>query len=123
MVEKAPAEVLRAKYKKFEELRAQLNKILQAEATTARSLEEAKTVLEEVKKLPDDTELYKQVGFVLVPVKKEELVKELEAKIEELEALRAKYEKMRKEIEEDLNRLMEEIRKLAQSQGGSVLGG
>ena len=100
MVEKAPAEVLRAKYRKFEELRAQLNKILQAEATAARSLEEAKAVLEEVKKLPDDTELYKQVGFVLVPVKKEELVKELESKIEELEALRAKYEKMRKEIEE-----------------------
>jgi prefoldin beta subunit len=123
MVEKVPAEMLKAKYKKFEELRAELAKLAQAKATSLRSLEETRTVLEEIKTLPDDTKLFKLVGFVLVPVTKKDLVEELEKRVKDLEARISKLEKLEEEHRQELDRLLGEIQKLASGQGGAALGG
>ena len=122
-MEKVPSEQLEAKVRKFEELRASLAGVLQAIADAERSLQEAKVVLEEIKKMPEGTDLYKQVGFVLVPVKREELEKELQDKIEEYELKLVKLKKMEEEYRSQLDRLLKEIQRLSQGQGGIALGG
>ncbi len=124
VVEKASAEVLQAKIEKYEKVRVELTKLLQAKANTMRSLEEAKAVLSELDKLPDESQLYKLVGFVLVPVSKPNLKEELDKKIKDLEATIKKLEAMEKSLAEELERLAREIQSLSRgAMGGAGLGG
>ena len=123
MVEKLPSDLLQAKMRKYEELRMNLARILQSMAEAQRELEEAKLVVKELEKIPDDTELYKQVGFVLIPIKKEGLIKDLEDRIVNLEAKLGRLKKMKEDIEAELSRLAEEIKKIASGKGGVALGG
>jgi prefoldin beta subunit len=125
VVEKAPSEVLQAKYRKLEEVRAELVKVQQAKATALRQLEETRAVLEEIRQLEDETQLYKLVGFVLVPTSKANLVKELEERSGDLEARIKKLEKMENDLQQELERLVKEIQSLAQGlrSGGPAIGG
>ena len=122
MVERIPREKYAAKIEKFQKLRADLANLAQSKAAIARSLEEAKVVLDSLKELPDETELYKLEGFVLIPVTKAKLVKELEDRITELEARLAKLEKLEESYRKELERLMEELQALS-SPGEKAVGG
>ena len=127
MVEKGPQEVLEAKIQKLNSLLGELAKTREAIQLTMASLEEAKRVLREVEKLPDDAKLYKTVGFVLVPVDKQSLVKELNDKISELDLRLKKLTKIEESLSEEIRRLQLEIGSLAGSarkpEGGAPVGG
>ena len=127
MVEKGPQEVLEAKIQKLNSLLGELAKTREAIQLTMASLEEAKRVLREIEKLPDDAKLYKTVGFVLVPVDKQSLIKELNDKISELDLRLKKLTKIEESLSEEIRRLQLEIRSLAGSagkpEGGAPVGG
>jgi prefoldin beta subunit len=78
-----------------------------------------------VKSLDDSTQLYKMVGFVLVPTSKGDLTKELEEKAGDLEARIKKLEKLEADLQQELERLVREIQGLAQGlrSGGPAVGG
>ena len=127
MVEKGPQEVLEAKIQKLNSLLGELAKTREAIQLTMASLEEAKRVLREIEKLSDDAKLYKTVGFVLVPVDKQSLIKELNDKISELDLRLKKLTKIEESLSEEIRRLQLEIRSLAGSagkpEGGAPVGG
>jgi len=124
MVEKVPREV-EAKYTKYLKLRETLSKIAQEKVLTQAALEETKALLDELSKLPDDAEIYKLQGFVLVRVAKQDLVKELEEKKEDLEIKLKALEAQEKKLSEDITRLLEEIKKMlgAAGTGAGPVGG
>ncbi|MDP8002666.1 MAG: prefoldin subunit, partial [Caldisphaera sp.] len=64
MVEKIPPEA-EAKYNKYLQLRDTYNVIVQERMNAESSLGEIEKVLEKLKSLTDDTELFKMTGFVL----------------------------------------------------------
>ena len=83
-------------------------------------MRELKKVKEELEKLPDDAEIYQNIGHVLVKVKKEDALKDIEDKLDLLEirlsSLRKQEEIVRKEIE----KLKAELQKYL---GGAQVGG
>ncbi len=122
MIEKVPREV-EAKYAKYVKLRETLSKILQEKALAEAALAEANSILEKLSSLPDDAEVYKMQGFVLVKVAKADLVKELEEKKEDLEIKLKALEAQEKKIKEELERLAEELKKLLGGTGAAGIGG
>ena len=123
VVEKVPSEIMQAKARKYEELRRQLASIIESRETVRRNIEELRFVLEEIKKLEGVEGLYKLVGFVLVPVKRDALERELEERIAELEAKAAKLAKMEASIREELERIVLELKKYVEAQGGGPVAG
>jgi prefoldin beta subunit len=123
MVEKVSREV-EAKYAKYLKLREMLDKIVQEKVVVMKTLDEIDALLEDIKGLSDDTELYKLNGYVLVKTTKESLVKELEEKKETLETKYKALESQEKKLADDVNRLAEEIKSLLErGKGAAPVGG
>jgi len=124
MVEKVPSEA-EAKYNKYVQLRETLNALTQERITIEGSLAEIESLMEKLKALPNDADLYKMEGYVLVKASKESIMSELNSRKEDLEirlkALKSQEDSLKKELE----RLAEELKRLiARQQGGAGgLGG
>ncbi len=122
-IEKVPPQV-EAKYRKFVQARELLARVAQEKALLEASLADIEKLLEELKEVGDDTELYRMKGIVLVKTSKETLVKELQEKKESFElklvALRKQEESLQKEVE----RLSKELTQmLGGGSGGAPVGG
>lgn len=122
MVEKLPPEV-EAKYTKYVKLRDTLTAVSQERTALEAALSELDEVLERLSGLPDDAELYKIVGHVMVRASKNNLVEELKSKKEELEiklkAVKTQEEYLRREVD----RLAVELRALLGGRPAGASGG
>ncbi|BAN90372.1 prefoldin subunit beta [Aeropyrum camini] len=119
MVERLPPEV-EAKYTKYLKLRETLSVVMREKATVEAGLAEVESVLKELEGLPDDAELYRLTGFVLVKRSKNEIVDDLNKRKEDLE-LKLKVLKSQEEhLKKELERIESELRRLLQ---GGALGG
>ncbi|MCE4600705.1 MAG: prefoldin subunit beta [Desulfurococcales archaeon] len=122
-IEKVPPQV-EAKYRKFVQARELLARVAQEKALLEASLADIEKLLEELKGVGDDAELYRMKGIVLIKTSKEALVKELQEKKESFElklvALRKQEESLQKEVE----RLSKELAQmLGGGSGGAPVGG
>jgi prefoldin beta subunit len=127
LVEKIPPEA-EAKYNKYLQLRDTYNVIVQERMNAESSLGEIEKVLEKLKSLTDDTELFKMTGFVLVKSKKEDLLKELEGKKEDLELRIKALKNQEAMVKDQIDRLTSELRQLLSgitgpSTGKTTIGG
>ncbi|MCE4599921.1 MAG: prefoldin subunit beta [Desulfurococcales archaeon] len=124
MVEKVPSEA-EAKYNKYVQLRETLNALAQERITVEGSLAEIESLLEKLKELPGDADLYKMEGYILVKATRDSIMEELNKRKEDLEirlkALKSQEDSLKRELE----RLAEELKRLlARQQGGAGgLGG
>ncbi len=119
MVERLPPDV-EAKYNKYMQLRETLNAITQEKVVLEGSIAEIDMIIEKIKEVGDDAELYKMTGFILVRSSKDDVLKELEDRKENLE-LRLKAIKSQEDtITSELRRLEEELKKAL---GGKPAGG
>jgi len=117
MVEKLPADA-EAKYNKNVQLRETLAAITQERMVLEGTIAEIDSVLDKVNNLPDDVELYKMVGNVLVKTDKTSVVKELNDRKEELE-LRLKALKSQEDsLKSQLDRLADELKRILGGQTG-----
>lgn len=120
MVERVPPEV-EAKYTKYVKLRDTLAAVTQERTALEAALSELDEVLGRVSGLPDDAELYKIVGHVMVRASKSSLLDELKSRKEELEiklkAVKTQEEYLRREVD----RLAGELRALLS--GRAATGG
>lgn len=118
MVERVSPEV-EAKYSKYIKLRDALAAISQERVTIETSLGEIEDLLDRIGKLPEDAELYKLMGYVLVRSKRDEISEELKNRKEELQlrlsAVRAQEDHLKKE----LDRLAAELKALLGGGGGA----
>ncbi len=111
MVEKVPADV-EAKYNKYVQLRETLTALSQERMMLEGTLAEIDSMIEKLKELPDDVELYKMLGNVLVRASKESLLKELESRKEDLEIRLKAIKSQEDTLKKELDRLAEELKRL-----------
>ncbi|ALU11812.1 prefoldin subunit beta [Ignicoccus islandicus DSM 13165] len=83
-------------------------------------LNELKRVKSELEKLPDDAEIFRNIGHVLVKTTKQEAIKDVENKIELLEIKLASLKKQEEMIRKEIQRLKEELNKVM---GAGAIGG
>ena len=118
MVEKVPPDV-EAKYNKYVQLRETLNAVVQERLNVEGTIAEIDSIVEKLKDLPENTELYRMFGYVLVKSSKEEVLSELNEKKEDLElrlkALKSQEESLKREIE----KLGEELKRLLSGRTGA----
>jgi len=114
----AQAQKLLAQYQQQQEL---YQNLVQQRTVYEAELKELKRVLEELEKLPDDVELYKNVGHVLYKAKKEEVVSEIKNRIDLIEIKLAGLKKQEELIKNELEKLREQLQKALS--GGGVGGG
>ena len=86
-----------------------------------RELLETNNALAEIEKLPDNAEIYKAVGFLLIRVNKEDVKRELEDKRDILELRVKRVRKQEERLMEDIEKLRERIR--TQFRGAKGVGG
>ncbi|MEB3774284.1 MAG: prefoldin subunit beta [Desulfurococcales archaeon] len=122
MVEKVPADV-EAKYNKYLQLRETLAALSQERIVMEGTIAEIESVLEKIKQLGDDTELFKIVGSVLVKTSKEDIVKELESRKDDLETRLMAVKSQESSIKKELDRLAEEIKRLLGGGGQAGVAG
>jgi len=106
MAQRIPPELEQA-IVKYQQVESQLASIIAQKSVITSEISEVDRTLSILKSTPDDTPIYKNTGFVLVKVSKEEVIKELEEKKEELEIRLNSFTKM----EETLRKQLEELRK------------
>lgn len=122
LVERVPPEA-EAKYNKYLQLRDSYNVIVQERMNAESSLGEIEKVLEKLKLLGPDAELYKMTGFVLVKSKKEDLEKELETKKEDLELRIKALKNQESMVKEQIDKIAVELKQLLSGIGSPVSKG
>ena len=93
--QRLPPEVQQALIE-YENLRNMLVKIEAELRITEREIAEINEILDNIKELPENVELYKSIGHILLKKDRESVVKELE---ERKELLLVKQQKYRKQLE------------------------
>ncbi len=110
------AQKLIAQYQQQQELYKNLARERVLLETEIKELEK---VLDEIKKLPDDAELYYNMGHVMYKTTKEEAIRKIDTR---LELLKIKLESVKKHeslIRSELEKLAEELKKYV---GGAQVG-
>ncbi len=77
-----------------------------------RELMETNNALAEIEKLPENAEVYKAVGYLLIKVNKETVKRELEDRRDILELRVKRVRKQEERLIEDIEKLRERIRTL-----------
>lgn len=108
MAEKLPPEV-QAKLAQFQQVQEQLRMILAQKQNVQAELREIESVLAELEKLPDNTELYKNIGHILIKTSKENVVKELNERKEILELRMKTLEKQEAYLQKQYNELKRRV--------------
>ena len=75
-----------------------------------RELMETNSALAEIEKLPENAEVYKAVGYLLIKVDRESVKRELEDKRDILELRVKRVRKQEERLMEDIEKLREKIR-------------
>ncbi|MCE4613315.1 MAG: prefoldin subunit beta [Desulfurococcales archaeon] len=123
LVEKVPPDV-EAKYNKYVQLRETLNAVVQERLNVEGTIAEIDSIVEKLRDLPENAELYRMFGYVLVKSTRDEVLNELNEKKEDLElrlkALKSQEESLKREIE----KLGEELKRLLSGRMGATgIGG
>ncbi|WP_255191304.1 prefoldin subunit beta [Natronobeatus ordinarius] len=84
------------------------------------TLNESKTALEQLEEMDEDTQMYRQVGELLVETTYDEAEEDLEEKVDTLEIRLETLEKQEDRIQQQFERLQEDLEQLL---GGGAMGG
>jgi len=112
--QKLPPEVQQAIIE-YENLRNMLAKIEAELRLTESELIEIDNILSNIKDMPDDVELYKSIGHILVKKSKNDVINELEERKELLQVKQQKYknqvEILRKQVSDSEKKLRDLLAK------------
>ncbi len=118
MAQRIPPELEQAVIK-YQQVESQLASVIAQKSVITSEISEVDRTLNILKSTTDDTPIYKNTGFILVKVPKDEVIKELEEKKEELEIRLNSFTKM----EETLRKQLEELRKKLEKFSSILPGG
>lgn len=112
--QRLPPEVQQALIE-YENLRNLLARVETELRLTENELIEIENILSNLKELPEDAEIYKSIGHILIKKKKEDVAKELEERKEFLQIREQKYknqvELLRKQLAESEKKLRDLLAK------------
>ncbi len=106
MAQRIPPELEQAVIK-YQQVESQLASIIAQKSVITSEINEIDRTLNILKSVNEDTPVYKNTGFVLIKVPRDEVIKELEERKEELEIRLNSFSKM----EETLKKQLEELKK------------
>lgn len=110
MAEEEISPQLRDQINRLQELRVQLQMIMQQRQQIELRLKETDEALEELNNANDKTSIYKSVGAILIKTKgKSEVIKELKSNKESLELRKTTLEKQEGRNKEKLNELQSKV--------------
>jgi len=110
MAEEEISPQLRDQINRLQELRIQLQMIMQQRQQIELRLKETEEALEELNNANDKTSIYKSVGAILIKTKgRGEVIKELKSNKESLELRKATLEKQEGRNKEKLNELQSKV--------------
>ncbi len=110
MAERIPPEI-QQQIIKLQQLQAQLNQIIAEKSVLDQDLREVQRALEVLKSLPEDAEVYRVAGHLLVRIKKSDAEKELSERKELLELRLRSLEKQESLIRQQISELQSKISK------------
>jgi len=102
----------------LQQLQQQLQAVITQRAQVEAMLKDTEQALEELKKVPDDSPVYKAVGNVLVKEKKEDVVKELSEKKETYEIRIKTLQRQEEKLRERFAETQQKLQKLLTTQAG-----
>ncbi|RLG74240.1 MAG: prefoldin subunit beta [Thermoprotei archaeon] len=96
---------------KYQQLEAQLTSVVTQKTAILSQIKEIERALSVLQSISDDATVYRNTGFVMVKVSKEEAVKDLENRKEELQIRLTSLEKMESMLKKQLDEVKEKISK------------
>ena len=110
MAQKLPPELEQLAIK-YQQLEAQLASVVTQKSAILSQIKEIERALSVLQAVGDDAVVYKNTGFVMVKVSKEDAVKDLENRKEELQIRLTSLEKMESMLKKQLEEVKEKISK------------
>ncbi|MGZ7044293.1 MAG: prefoldin subunit beta [Methanobacterium sp.] len=101
----------------FQQAQQQAQAISVQKQSVDLQLKEAQKALEELNKSEEETDIYKTAGTLLIKVKKEEMIKELEDKIETLQLREKTVNRQEERIMSRLKEMQASIQEAMQGPG------
>jgi len=103
---------------RYQQIESQLASIVTQKSVVTSQMREVERALSILQNLEKDAVIYKSTGFILVKVKKEDVIKELEDKKEELSIRLTSLERM----ESTLKKQLEEVKSQIDKYRTSIVG-
>lgn len=119
-IEKVPP-AIQAKFQKLIEYQEIRNRIARERTILEGTKEEMENLIKELESMPDDVELYRARGIVLVKSDKKALIEDLKKKVEELELKLLALKEQEKKLTQEIEKLAKELETFRG--GGSPVGG
>ena len=110
MAQKIPPE-LEQLLVKYQQVENQLASVITQKGVVASQLREVERALEIIQNLKEDSPVYKNTGFVLVKVSRDEVIKELNDRKEELQIRLTSLERMESTLRKQLEELKKQLDK------------
>ncbi|OYT48900.1 MAG: prefoldin subunit beta [Desulfurococcales archaeon ex4484_42] len=117
MAQKLPPE-LEKLIIRYQQIESQLASIVTQKSVVTSQMREVERALSILQNLEKDAVIYKSTGFILVKVKKEDVIKELEDKKEELSIRLTSLERMESTLKKQLEEVKSQIDKYRTSMVG-----
>jgi len=117
MVERVPPEV-QQQIVKLQQLQAQLNQVLAEKSVLEQELREVSRALEVLKDIPEDGEVFRVAGHLLVRIKKSDAEKELNERKELIELRLKTLEKQESLLRQQISDLQSKIQRSLSGVGG-----
>jgi len=96
---------------RYQQLETQLASIIAQKSAILSQLREIERALSVLQVISNETEVYKNTGFVMVRISREEAIKDLENRKEELQIRLTSLEKMESMLKKQLEEVKEKISK------------
>jgi len=103
---------------RYQQIESQLASVVTQKSVVTSQMREVERALSILQNLEKDTIIYKSTGFILVKVKKEDVIKELEDKKEELSIRLTSLERMESTLKKQLEEVKSQIDKYRTSMVG-----
>ncbi len=118
MAERLPPEV-QQQIVKLQQLQAQLNQVVTEKNVLEQELREVSRALEVLKDVPEDGEVFRVAGHLLVKVKKSDAEKELSERKELIELRLKTLEKQESLLRQQISELQTKIQRSLSGAGGA----
>ncbi len=122
MAQRVPPELEQAVIK-YQQVESQLASIIAQKSVITSEINEVERTLNILKSIPDEAPVYKNTGFVLVKVSRDEVIKELEERKEELEIRLNSFTKMEESLKKQLEDLRRRLEKFSSFTAGAGRAG
>ena len=110
------------KIEELQDLQETAQQVAQQKQQAETQLQESKTAVETLDDVEGDTQMYREVGELLIETDYDDAYDDLEEKIDSLEVRVQTLEKQEDRVQEQFEELQEELQQMLQGAGGGPMG-